>query len=197
MPKHFAGFVLPLKREYLTAIGAVVAQWGVFETDFDRTLAFFRLAPHARALEADVPKAFSRRVRLFKNSARACFPATPTLAAKFTTIAGEAKSVSRERNLIAHGRWGVGRGIVRAYSQSDQSSQTFTLESLTTLRDRISEIHWRMLILRDPWPNKTVVAQFLTSDEISALQEHRSRNYPRLPTPVPSSYARPLSSSDG
>jgi hypothetical protein len=184
MKKYFAGFVLPLDPEFLTAIGGVLVQWGIFEDDFDKGLSFLRWAPASRLLSNDLPQALERRIDLFKASARATFASCPSLAEKFVTIAGEAKATARDRNLVAHGRWGVGPGSVRVGSAKKRQHRTMTIADLQTLQDRISENHWRLLMMIDPpWPNQGLRDQYLSPGDQDALRQHWRSHSPALPLP--------------
>ncbi len=98
------GFILPLDDTYLTAIGGVLAQWSVFELEFDRVLWMLRLSPNAKTLSVSVPRALRKRIDLFRDSARAGFESCPSLADKLVQVSGAARSTSSLRNLLAHGR---------------------------------------------------------------------------------------------
>ena len=186
MTQPSVGFILPLSDEYLTAIGGVLAQWSVFELEFDRVLWILRLAPAAKALMPDVPKSLRNRLDLFRDSARACFSSCPTLAEKLVAISGEARATSKQRNLLAHGRWGVGKYHVTVHLIRDGQlkHQKLTIECLQKLQRRISENHGMLIELTHISPLYPL-SHLLTSDEKYALKEHYKNNWPPPPAPVP------------
>jgi hypothetical protein len=186
MTKKYSEFILPLDQNYLAAIGGVLAQWAAFEIEFDKALWVLRLAPAAKSLMPDVPRSLRKRIDLFRDSARTCFSSCPTLAEKLVAVSGETRATSKDRNLLAHGRWGVGpQGVsVSLQHKGQHRHRRFTVDDLTGLQTRISRNHGTLIDLYHPSPSFRS-QQALTSDEKCTLENHHRDNWPPPPSPNP------------
>jgi hypothetical protein len=112
MPKSHktVGIKLLIDEATLRAIGHVAAQWAVLEIEFDALLG--RLLRHSDAktiVPKDIPQAFDRRAKLFRECAKLLLHDHPDLQKQIIAIINEATSVRGQRDKVIHGQWHLGR----------------------------------------------------------------------------------------
>jgi hypothetical protein len=91
------------------AIGRVAAQWAYLENQIDSCLAILLTETAAASLSERVPTAFSGRIRLLRECARAVFQTDALQADRLLRIVDHAASLKGKRDKIIHGQWRLRR----------------------------------------------------------------------------------------
>lgn len=168
--------VIGLSKDYLAALGEVIANWGFCETSLEWALDSLRLLPTAFALAPKPPAAFNRRVDLFRDSARLAFPGCPSLVARTDGIADRAKTYSRHRNRLVHGFWlSDGRVTVLARDSGRLQEYEVTIQDVAALAKDINALTME-LVACFRVPTMKIQVWPLPSDEIAALQAFHKNN---------------------
>lgn len=178
-----------LSPEYLQAIGDVIARWAYFEVEFDECLIGFLLQhPEAQKLPKTTPTQFKKRLKLFRDAVKVGFKNHPSALGRFLSITGRAGQLRKDRDHVAHGRWftdtedRIGLYLVRFGNWERAEAKLWPLEKIKKTAHEIGCLRAElMILLRAGLPKNA--DWFLTSEEISAIQEFRRNN---LPTPPPS-----------
>jgi hypothetical protein len=104
------GVTLLIDDATLRAIGHVAAQWAVLEIEFDMLLGQLLRHPDAKKIAPkEVPQAFDRRARLFRDCAKLLLHDQPDLQKQLISIINDATSARRQRDKVIHGQWHLGR----------------------------------------------------------------------------------------
>jgi len=104
------GVELLVDDETLRAVGLVSAQWGVLEIEFDGLLGILlRLPATASIAPKQIPQAFDRRAKLFRDCAALALDDQPRLRDDLVGIINEATSARGQRDDVIHGHWHLGR----------------------------------------------------------------------------------------
>jgi hypothetical protein len=104
------GVQLLIDDATLRAIGHVAAQWAFLEIEFDTLLDRLLRHPDAKKIgPKEMPQAFDRRAKLFRECAKILLHDQPDLKKQITTIINEATSARGQRDKVIHGQWHLGR----------------------------------------------------------------------------------------
>lgn len=85
--------------EYFAPLGAIIVNWGGFESDHNHLLT---MLANARGI-TDIPNGFERKRKRLKTEFRAEFYDCPFLVEYLVSTLGEAKTIYPKRNILAHG----------------------------------------------------------------------------------------------
>jgi hypothetical protein len=104
------GVELLIDDATLRAIGLVSAQWGLLEIEFDVLLGILvRLPAAASIVPRQIPQAFDRRAKLFRDCAALVLHYQPGLRDELIGLVNEATSARGQRDDVIHGHWHLGR----------------------------------------------------------------------------------------
>ena len=91
-------------------IGQVAVQWAYLETRIDFCLWLFLEQPQAAIIRPkNIPKAYRRRTKLWKDAANLVFTDQPEELEKINTVIEDAANLRGQRDDIIHGRWRLSR----------------------------------------------------------------------------------------
>jgi hypothetical protein len=99
------GIKLLIDDAALRAIGHVAAQWAALEIEFDMLLGQLLRHPDARTIASkEVPQAFDRRAKLFRECAKLLLHNQPALQKQLVSIINDATSARGQRDKVIHGQ---------------------------------------------------------------------------------------------
>jgi hypothetical protein len=87
------------------AIGEIVAHWGSFENDVTHDIGSMMRFPIVRRLSSHHPRAFKKRIELWRRCVDALFPSVTVYRDYAERICSDAKQLSIVRNKLLHGIW--------------------------------------------------------------------------------------------
>jgi hypothetical protein len=138
------------------AIGHVAAQWAFLEDQIDCCLEILLAQPAAASLARRVPTAFSGRIRLLRECARAVLQTDALQADRLVRIADDAASLKGRRDEIIHGQWRLRRtrggrlttGIdhIRRQPTLRARQAIITADQAEAIAAKISEVHLRLIL---------------------------------------------------
>jgi len=190
MGKAYWNLGAPLS--YLTATGAVAVRWGIFEMAFVGFIKILSRKPELAELGSKPPGNFDGKAKLFRKLARLAFSDHPKIAEKLCDYSTRANQTCKKRNAIIHGFWFDHQHFnsklgVTLSTEADGSGDFYSVElsQLETLSTKIAGLHLEGILMLFPHPSDQP-NEFLTPDELSALQEYH-KNFPaphqEVPTP--------------
>lgn len=176
----------------LALIGQVVVQWAYLEWRFDDCLAGFLLQhPVARNLsKRTIPISFNKRAKLWSDAAHICFGNVPTLEARFSGIAAEARRLRAERDWVAHAVWiaGYSRHIEKIRARLTRhgiaEEREIPVARLRETAAQISGLAMQLMRLTDAMlPDFLSPPHDLTREEVSALRAYQQSILQTSPNP--------------
>jgi hypothetical protein len=183
---------LPVPLDFLTATGAVVAQWGYFEANLNGFLqALSRHPDAAKLIDKKPPQRLKEKTRLLRQLARICFRDSQSLVEKVCCFSFRAKDLGDKRNAIAHGLWfdrapfEPGTGVTLS-TEADGTGDFYSVDQtqLEELAKKIAEIKLEGMLLMLPYPGKHF--PYLERHELFALLEYHKNFPPTSPaSPIP------------
>jgi hypothetical protein len=181
----FATLIDVMHPGYLSAVGAVVASFGLYETILEDHLEVLRR--NSEAAKIPVHRGFERRAKLLDEAGKHAFAHSPGIMSHLTSISKEALKLGKQRNILVHGFW-VAKDPPNPMIAHRRKQQVFfyspTLEELKALERDINALYHKQLGLfawaRHDDDSKNFVS-WLTSDEKSQIREFYSRH----PAPPP------------
>ena len=99
------GQPIPLTPEFAHPIAGIVVEWSRVELAIENDLDALRLHPVAAKLASVVPRAFGKRLELWRRSVRALAPTIEAYQLAAGAIEKEANRIRMIRNLLVHGLW--------------------------------------------------------------------------------------------
>jgi hypothetical protein len=180
---------VPVPLEYLTAVGAAVAQWGYFEMQFDGLLVILKRNPQAAAAAAKVKTAsFQGRAEALRKIAAVAFAASPALVKKVRDFSIRAYETCKKRNILVHGFWfdmmsfDAARGVeIMTAPDGTGDFYTVPLPEIELLAQKIVDLKKEGVRLIFP---PSMGGKDMPPDELAALQKHHA-DFPPPPGPVP------------
>jgi hypothetical protein len=143
-------------EEEFRAIGHVAAQWAFLEDQIDCCLEILLAQPAAASLARRVPTAFSGRLRLLRECARAVLQTDALQADRLLRIADDAASLKGRRDEIIHGQWRLRRtrgGRLTTGIDHIQRQPTLrvreaiiTADQAEAIAAKISTVHFRLIL---------------------------------------------------
>lgn len=158
------GIELLVDDETLRAIGLASAQWSVLEIEFDGLLGILlRLPATASVAPKQIPQAFDRRAKLFRDCAKLALHDQPDLRNDLIGIINEATSARSQRDDVIHGHWHLGRKrgrigtavtVVKRRPDFKVRSKNMSADQIADVAATISQvtaklIWWRTLNVKD------------------------------------------------
>ena len=183
-------YCLPLPVSYMTACGAVSAQWGLFEMQFVGFIRILSRSPDAAEVGSKIPGSFNDKAKLLRRLARLTFHHCPTLADKICDFSTRANQTCKKRNALLHGFWfdmshfQPEKGVMLV-TEADSSGDIYsvTLEQIEALSVKIADLKMEGISLTFDLGSPS---ERLTPDERSALQEyHKNFPAPHQASPIP------------
>lgn len=99
---EFPLYVPSLPPQFFAPIGAILVQWGCFESVFDSVLSDFEIFNHG--IPNNKSLSFVQRKRNFKNEFKLIFENCNIISNKISSILEDLSDIYIIRNLLAHGR---------------------------------------------------------------------------------------------
>lgn len=168
MPTPYS-FVPALDRKFYPAIGRAIVLWAFLEVEIDWHLSGLLARPDtwkhplSTKLDKRLPRAFSKRVILWKRLARIHYQTDVLSQAR--DIISRCKVARTERDRIAHGRWAIGigwHGVETTYSHVYRDGEVFdegrpmTTDHITQTSHAIADLIKDLMIFqRDYYPYAT------------------------------------------
>jgi hypothetical protein len=168
--------------DFLKAIGDAITRWAYAEIEVDRTIVFLRNADAARKLTDKLPRPFKLRAKLLTDSAAACFAQCPPLVKRIHDLTNDLRSLYKQRNFLAHGRWGFSDSsdldcvLITDGTWQNSETRRFNKEQIEALAADIGTAAAGLHAINMAWSHWT-----LSATEQSALQDFRLNNLPRFP----------------
>lgn len=99
---EFPLYVPSLPPQFFAPIGAILVQWGCFESVFDSVLSDFEIFNHG--ISNNKGLSFGQRKKNFKTEFALIFEKCNIISKKMYYILGDLSDIFITRNLLAHGR---------------------------------------------------------------------------------------------
>ena len=162
------GVQLLIDDDTLRAIGHVSAQWGVLEIEFDGLLGILVRHPDSKSIAPkEIPQAFDRRAKLFRECAGLVLHDQPDLQKELIDIVNEASSARGQRDDVIHGHWHLGRKkgqlgtavtVVKRRPNFNAKLKNMSADQVEDVAANISQvtaklIWWRTINVKDSPPS--------------------------------------------
>lgn len=178
----------PIAPDLASAIAGVVIEWSAFEGALRADLGELMQFAIVRGLADQYPRAFKKRIELWKRSVHTLFPNVPCYLEVADEICSKGKIVAHHRNRLIHGHWLPPEGDGSEYRVMlvEGLDRIYRLDQLTADVGYVSAIRKDIKTLSDALVSFTTTRMLhgrlgLLRARPAPAPEHPAQNCP--PTP--------------